>query len=234
MNVSYDFSGKVIVVAGGAGGLGASVVDLFVESGATVIAPDRVVPENGGGNPGCDYLMLDALSETSVADVLNEVAVKHGQIDALVNVIGGYAAGDPVSALDLSVYEKQLDLNLKSALLLTKYAVQTMSERGGGKIVHIASRAAVDKGANSFPYSVSKLGVVRLVEAVAAETRNEAININAVMPSIIDTPANRKAMPDAKYDNWPKPAQIANVIAFLCSDAAELISGAAVPVYGRA
>ncbi|HEX2912864.1 MAG TPA: SDR family oxidoreductase [Chloroflexia bacterium] len=223
--MNYDFKGKVVVVTGGTGGLGRAVAELFKESGAEVVVPQR------GDKEGTYH--LEASNEESVSAFFEAVVKQYGRVDALVNVIGGYAAGDPVASLDTAVFDSQLELNLKSAFLLTKYAVQKMTGQGG-KIVHVGSRAAVDKGVNSFAYSVSKLGVLRLVEAVAEETREQNININAVLPSIIDTPANRQAMPKAHHDRWPKPEQIAKVIAFLASDDAELISGAAIPVYGKA
>lgn len=223
--ISYNFEGKVFVVTGGSGDLGKAVIEKLREAGAKVVAPERKAAE---GTPA-----LDATDEVSVKSLFEAVRAAEGRIDGLVNLVGGYRAGDPVSNLDLEVFEQQLDLNLKSAFLLTKYAVQAMSE-SGGKIVHVASRAAVDKGVNSFPYSVSKLGVLRLVEAVAAETRDQDITINAVLPSIIDTAVNREAMPKAKFEKWPKPEQIAGVIAFLVSEEAALISGAAIPVYGKA
>jgi NAD(P)-dependent dehydrogenase (short-subunit alcohol dehydrogenase family) len=232
--ISYNFEGKVFVVTGGSGDLGKAVIVLLSGAGAKVYAPRRSVsksqPEAG---PGETNLTLDAEDENSVKSFFEAVRTKEGRIDGLVNLVGGYRAGDPVASLPLEVFEQQLALNLKSAFLLTKYAVQAMRE-SGGKIVHVASRAAVDKGANSFPYSVSKLGVLRLVEAVAAETREQDIIINAVLPSIIDTAANREAMPKAKFDKWPKPEQVANVIAFLVAEEAGLISGAAIPVYGKA
>lgn len=224
-----DFKGKVVVIAGGTGALGRAAADIFAERGARIIVTGRATPQDGRANPHAEYRILNALDETSVQAFFKEMK----GLDVLVNTIGGYAAGDPVEKLELAVFEGQLDLNLKSAFLLTKYAVQAMSERGG-KIVHIASRAAVDKGANSFAYSVSKLGILRLVEAVAAETRDRNININAVMPGIIDTPANRISMPNVSHDRWPKADQIAKVIAFLASGEAELISGTAIPVYGKA
>ncbi|MBN9392640.1 MAG: SDR family oxidoreductase [Chloroflexi bacterium] len=223
--ISYNFEGKVFVVTGGSGDLGKAVVEKLREAGAKVIAPGRPASK--------ETFTLDATDEASVKNLFETVLAAEGRLDGLVNLVGGYRAGDPVANLALEVFEQQLDLNLKSAFLLTKYAVQAMSE-SGGKIVHVASRAAVDKGVNSFPYSVSKLGVLRLVEAVAAETRDQDITINAVLPSIIDTAVNREAMPKAKFEKWPKPAQIASVIAFLVSEEAELISGAAIPVYGKA
>ena len=224
--MSYDFKGKTAVISGGNGALGLAVAERFATDGAKVIVAARKFPTPKEGN--YDYQILNALDETSVRDFFRQL----GSFDILVNVIGGYAAGDPVSSLDMSVLENQLEVNLKSAFLLTRYALQSM-ENKGGKIVHVGSRAAVDKGENSFAYSVSKLGVVRLVEAVAAETADQNININCVLPSLIDTPDNRKAMPNAHYDKWPKPAQIASVIAFLASEEAVLVNGAAIPVYGR-
>ncbi len=227
--MSYDFKGKVVVVAGGGGALGRAVVARFTEDGATVVSPERSQKDTEGG------YTLDAVDEESVRKLLTRVKAEQGRLDVLVNAIGSYTAGQPVSALDLSVFESQLDLNLKAAFLLTKHAVQVMTEsEEGGKIVHISSRAALDQGKNSFAYSVSKQGVLRLVEAVAAETRHLNININAVLPSIIDSLANRKAMPDANHKQWPRPEEIARVIAFLSSDESVLINGAAIPVYGKA
>lgn len=227
--ITYDFKDKVIVVTGSSGGLGQAVVDRLSGAGAKVITPSRKKPTGVG-----DALWLNAQDETSVKNLFEVVKLREGRVDALVNLIGGFAMGDPVANLPLDLFERQIDLNLKTAFLLTKYALQAMDRPEGGKIVLMASRAAMDKGANSFPYSVSKLGVLRLVEAVEAENRDKNININAVLPSIIDTPTNRQAMPNAKFEKWPKPEQLASVIAFLVSDEAELINGAAIPVYGRA
>jgi NAD(P)-dependent dehydrogenase (short-subunit alcohol dehydrogenase family) len=232
--ITYNFEGKVFVVSGGSGDLGRAVIEKLSGAGAKVLAPRRAASKShpAAGRQDVTSLTLEAEDEASVKSFFETVKHKEGRIDGLVNMVGGYHAGEPVSNLLLEVFEKQIDLNLKSAFLLTKYAVQAMSE-SGGKIVHLASRAAVDKGANSFPYSTSKLGVLRLVEAVAIEARDQNININAVLPSIIDTAINREAMPKANFAKWPKPEQIASVIAFLVSEESELISGAAIPVYGK-
>ncbi len=227
--ISYNFKGKVTVVTGKGGILGPAVISRLAGAGAKVLAPPREPQQNQ-----TDNLWLDAQDEQSVKSYFEAVIAQEGRVDALVNLIGGFAMGDPVANLPLEVFERQLDLNLKTAFLLTKYALQAMSGPDGGKIVLVSSRAAVDKGLNSFPYSVSKLGVVRLVEAVAAENQGKNININAILPSIIDSPENRKDMPRANFDKWPKAEQIAGVIAFLISDEAELINGAAIPVYGKA
>jgi len=121
-----------------------------------------------------------------------------------------------------------------TATIVTKHALPLLGAQAGGPIVHVSSRVATEKGENGFAYSVSKLGVLRLVEAAAAEGRQLGVRVNCIMPSIIDTPANRAAMPRAHHDRWPKPSELAAVLAFLVSDDAALISGAAIPVYGRA
>jgi NAD(P)-dependent dehydrogenase (short-subunit alcohol dehydrogenase family) len=139
--------------------------------------------------------------------VVSTVLAKTPPPMAVVNLIGGYTP---------------------------PHALTVLAGQGGGTIVHVSSRVADGKGENEFAYSVSKLGVIRLAEAAAAEGREQGIRVNCVMPSIFDTPANRAAMPNAKHHRWPKPSELAAVLAFLVSDDAALISGAAIPVYGRA
>ncbi len=231
--MSYGYSGKLVVVTGGTGQVGRIVAQAYVEAGATVIVADRAAPANPNETENPSFHLLDVLSEESVKKFFEEIEQQHGNLYALVNTVGGYHAGEPVSEMSLEAFERQHELNLKTAFLLTKYAVQSMGKTGGGKIVHFSSRAAVEKGSNSFAYSVSKQGVVRLVEAVAAETRTANININAIMPSLIDTPTNRAGMSNADYSKWPTPEQVSKVLLFLTSPDAELISGAAIPVYGK-
>jgi NAD(P)-dependent dehydrogenase (short-subunit alcohol dehydrogenase family) len=151
----------------------------------------------------------------------------------VVNLIGGYTPPQALSSLDVGVLRRQLELNLVTAAIVTKHAMPMLAAAGGGALVHVSSRVAAQTGENSFAYSVSKLGVVRLVEAAAAEGRGDGIRVNCILPSIIDTPANRAALPRADFDRWPKPSQVAAVLSFLVSDDAALISGAAIPVYGR-
>lgn len=231
--MSYDYSGKVVVVTGGTGQVGRIVAQAYVAAGATVIAADRMAPANADETQNPAFHQIDVLSEESVKNFFEELTQQHGPIYALVNTIGGYHAGEPVTEMNLSDFEGQFNLNVKTAFLLTKYAVATMTKTGGGKIVHFSSRAAVEKGVKAYAYSASKQAVVRLVESVAAETADQNININAVMPSLMDTPTNRKSMPNADFSKWPTPEQISKVLLFLTSSDAELINGAAIPVYGK-
>jgi NAD(P)-dependent dehydrogenase (short-subunit alcohol dehydrogenase family) len=224
-------SGSLVVVAGGTGGLGRSVVEEFLARGAKVVVGERSAPKEGTALAGVDYRLLDALDEQSVMaffDGLPSAPL------AAVNVIGGWAPGKSIDALDVAALRQQLELNLVTATLLTKHAVRRMKETSVGRIVHIASRAARESGANAFAYNVSKLGVTRLVEAAAAENVEHGITVNCVLPSTMDTPANRASMPRADFAKWPKTGEVAKVIAFLASDDAAIVSGAAVPVYGRA
>ena len=219
-----------VVVLGGTGGLGKAVVDRFRADGASVLVADARLPADADRREDLDYVAVDALDEASVSAALGRTPVPA----AVVNLIGGYTAPQALPGLDIGVLRRQLELNLVTAAIVTKYAMPVLAARGGGALVHTSSRVATQDGANGFAYSVSKLGVVRLIEAAAAEGREQGVRVNCIMPSIIDTPANRAAMPDARHERWPKPAELAAVLAFLISDDAALISGAAIPVYGRA
>ena len=222
--------GRRIVVLGGTGSLGRAVVDRFRSDGASVMVADARLPADTDRREDLDYVTVDVLDESSIAAAFGMAPPPQ----AVVNLIGGYTPPQPLSGLDVGVLRKQLELNLVTAAIVTKHAMPLIAAQGGGTIVHVSSRVAAEKGANGFAYSVSKLGVLRLVEAAAAEGRELGVRVNCIMPSIIDTPANRAAMPRADHDRWPKPSELAAVLAFLVSDDAVLISGAAIPVYGRA
>jgi NAD(P)-dependent dehydrogenase (short-subunit alcohol dehydrogenase family) len=188
------------------------------------------LPADADRREDLDYVTVDALDEASIAAALAMAPPPQ----AVVNLIGGYTPPQPLSGLDIDVLREQLELNLVTAAIVTKHAVPLLAAQAGGTIVHVSSRVATGNGENGFAYSVSKLGVLRLVEAAAAEGREFGVRVNCIMPSIIDTPANRAAMPRAHHDRWPKRSELAAVLAFLVSDDAALISGAAIPVYGRA
>jgi NAD(P)-dependent dehydrogenase (short-subunit alcohol dehydrogenase family) len=221
-------SGRRIMVLGGTGGLGRAVVERLRADGASVLVAGAKIPADQ--HPDIDYVTVDALDEASVAAAFAMPPPPR----AVINLIGGYTPPQPLSELDIEVLRQQLELNLVTAAIITKHAMPLLAAQAGGTIVHVSSRVAAQTGENGFAYSVSKLGVVRLVEAAAAEGREHDVRVNCILPSIIDTPANRAAMPNAMHHRWPKPSELAAVLAFLVSDDAVLISGAAIPVYGRA
>ena len=222
-------AGRTIIVLGATGGLGRGVTERFRDDGASVLAFDARIPAAEDRQDRVEYVAVDALDETSVS-----AAFAQAPAAAVVNLIGGYTPPQGLAMLDIGVLRQQFELNLVSAAIVTKYAMPLLAARGGGAVVHVSSRVAVEKWENGFSYSVSKLGVVRLVEAAAAEGREDGVRVNCILPSIIDTPANRAALPDAMHHRWPKPSELAAVLSFLISDDAVLISGAAIPVYGRA
>jgi NAD(P)-dependent dehydrogenase (short-subunit alcohol dehydrogenase family) len=221
--------GRRIVVLGGTGSLGRSVVERFCSDGASVLVADARRPAEADRREDVDYIIVDALDESSVSAALGLAPPPQ----AVVNLIGGYAPPQPLPELDVGVLRQQFELNLMTAAIVTKHAMPLLAARGGGTIVHVSSRVATEKGENGFAYSVSKLGVVRLTEAAAAEGREQGVRVNCIMPSIIDTPANRAAMPKADFSRWVAPEDLAAVILFLASEAARAVTGALIPVNGR-
>jgi NAD(P)-dependent dehydrogenase (short-subunit alcohol dehydrogenase family) len=222
-------SGRTIIVLGATGGLGRGVTERLRADGASVLAADIKIPAAADRQDQVSYIAVDALDESRVS-----AAFAAAPAGGVVNLIGAYTPPQALSSLDIGVLRQQFEVNLVTAAIITKYAMPMLAARGGGPIVHVSSRFAVQEGTDGFAQSVSKLGVLRLVEAAAAEGRGDGVRVNCIMPSIIDTPAERAAVPGAAYDQWPKPSEVAAVLAFLVSDDAILISGAAVPVYGRA
>lgn len=221
-----DFTGRPVIVVGAAGALGAGLAAAFAGAGAMVTGVDKTVPAPGRQLDGVAYRSVNVLDDSALA----EMFAQGPQPWAVVNTVGGFAPHTPLPQLDPAVLTGQLELNLVSAALVTKHALARMAPAGQGRIVHTASRAALVTKGFGFAYSVSKLGVLHLVSMAAEEVRGTGITVNCVVPSIIDTPANRSAMPGADHASWPKIPDIAQTYLFLASPAAQLVSGAAIPV----
>lgn len=225
-----DFSGLRVVVVGANGALGGALATAFVAAGASVVGLVRDEPRGDRQVDTVDYRAVDVLDDAALGACFDRGPAPW----AVVNVVGGFSGHTQLTALDPDELSTQLALNLTSAALVTKHALRRMSESGEGRLVHTSSRAALVTDGVGFAYSVSKLGVLHLVQMAAAETHGTGITVNAVVPSIMDTPANRSAMPGAAHDRWPKVEDVAAMFLLLASPAAHLVSGAAVPVYGRA
>lgn len=236
----FDFSNRVVVVAGASGNLGQAIAEAFYAAGANLVLLDRasdrlpqLFPELAGSP---DHLLLgsvDAARAESVERAVKSALQRFGRIDVLANAIGGYRAGQPVHETPLDTWDFMLNLNARTAFVLSRAIVPAMLAQGSGKIVHVAARAALAGSARAAAYSASKAATVRLVESLAAELRQANINANCVLPGTIDTPQNRQSMPKADHSRWVPPEAIADVILFLASDAARAVNGAAVPVYGQ-
>jgi NAD(P)-dependent dehydrogenase (short-subunit alcohol dehydrogenase family) len=242
--MSLRFSGKLVLVAGGTGGLGRAVSLAFLEEGAKVVVTyreqkefDAVKSEAGASGSliaghQIEGHRVDVTDETAVRQLMDRVLAEHGRLDALVNTVGGYAGGVNLWELETKVFDQMLALNLRSGYALSRAAIPVMLKQKHGAIVNVAAKAALDHGAGAAAYAASKAGALALMDSLAAEVKGTGVRVNSILPSIIDTEANRKAMPNADFAKWPKPQEIALVILFLCSDDAKVIHGAAVPVYG--
>jgi NAD(P)-dependent dehydrogenase (short-subunit alcohol dehydrogenase family) len=231
------FSGQVVLVAGGTGGLGRAVSVAFLEEGATVAVtyewPDEFAVLNRAAGANVSRLEghhIDVMDELAVRQLIDAIVAKHGRLDAMANAIGGYAAGQKLWEADPKTLDKMLALNLRSGYVLSRAAVPAMLKRGRGAVLNVASTAAFNHSAASAEYCASKAAAVAMIDCLAADLKGTGVRANSILPSIIDTEANRKAMPDADFSKWPKPQDIARVILFLCSDDAKAIHGAAIPV----
>ncbi|MFY9550957.1 MAG: SDR family NAD(P)-dependent oxidoreductase [Thermoanaerobaculia bacterium] len=170
--------------------------------------------------------------ETAARKLIDDVVARHGRVDALVNAVGGYAGGQKLWEHDASLLDRMLDVNLRSGYVLARAVVPAMLAQGNGAIVNVASKAAFEHGAGIAAYAASKAAAMAMLDSLAEELKGTGVRANSIVPSIIDTEVNRKAMPKANFAKWPKPEEIARVILFLCSDDAGVIHGAAIPVYG--
>ena len=233
----YDFSNKVVLITGGTGALGRAVVEAFNSSNAACIATyitDKEA-ENAKAKIGTlDLVKADITKEDQVRKLVSHVVEKHGRIDVLVNVVGGYIGGKKVTDLEESEWDKMMNLNLKSAFLISKHVLPVMVPAKHGKMVHISSRTGLKSSGYDSAYAASKSGLIRLVESISEEVKEYGINVNCILPSIIDTDANRKAMPNSDFSKWVKTRDLASLVLFLCSEEASVINGAAVPAYGLA
>jgi NAD(P)-dependent dehydrogenase (short-subunit alcohol dehydrogenase family) len=221
-----------VVISGGTGGLGAAVTAAMLDAGWHVIVPyveegelERLAPH--------ERLVTIAADLFDEHDAAAVVAAAPDPLRALVNLVGGFAAGGRVHETPVEDFERQFKLNLRATYLLCHAGLPRMLAAGGGSIVCVSSRAALRPFPGAAGYITSKAAVLAFVDALAAEYTADGVRANAVLPNVIDTPGNRASQPDADHSSWVKPEAIARVIRFLCSDDAEPTSGAQIPVYGR-
>jgi NAD(P)-dependent dehydrogenase (short-subunit alcohol dehydrogenase family) len=212
---------RTAFVSGGAGGLGAAVVERLREDGWRVVAPSRAE--------------ADLFDPLAAAEALARAAADEATpLRAVVNLVGGYAQSARVADAPVEDFEAQLRLNLRPTYLVTQAGLPHLVAAGGGAVVCVSSRAAVRPFAGAGGYVAAKAAVIAFAQTVAVEYADDGVRCNAILPSVIDTPANRAAMPDADWTRWVAPSQLAATIAHLCSDDGAAVSGAAIPVYGRA
>jgi NAD(P)-dependent dehydrogenase (short-subunit alcohol dehydrogenase family) len=227
---------QTAIVTGGTGGLGSAVTARLLDDGWRVVVPwvAEHELERVQRREGLELIEAD-LFETHDATAVVERATgdPNAPLRGLVNLVGGFAISGRVHETQIEEFERQFRLNLRPTYLVTQAALAQMRD-GGGSIVCVGTRAALQPFPGAAGYISSKAAVIAFAQAVAVEYRNDGVRCNVILPSVIDTPANRAAMPDADHERWVKPAEIAGVIAHLVSADSAPTSGAAIPVYGRA
>jgi NAD(P)-dependent dehydrogenase (short-subunit alcohol dehydrogenase family) len=238
--MNINFAGKIVLVAGGTGGLGNAVSLAFLEEGARVVVTYRKEEEfaalkkaAGAKAAALEGSSVDVTDERATAALVASIVAQRSRLDALVNTVGGYVGGVALWDLETKVFDTMLSQNLRSGYAMARAVLPAMLKQRNGSIVNVAAKAAVDHGAGAAAYAASKAAAVALVDSLAADVKGTGVRVNSILPSIIDTAVNRNAMPSADFATWPKPEEIARVILFLCSDDAAVIHGAAVPVYGN-
>lgn len=234
-----NFNNHTVMVTGASGNLGRAVANAFYQLGANLVLLDRSRDnlQSAFSEEGEDerrmFIAANLLDAAQVQDAVQAAASRFHRIDVLCNVAGGFRMGPAVHETSDQDWNFLFDLNSRSLLHAVRAVVPGMLAAGGGKVVNIAANSAQKGVARMGAYCASKDVVIRVTEAMAAELRDNNINVNCVLPSIIDTPQNRADMPDADFSRWVAPEALADVIVFLASDGARAIHGAALPVVGR-
>lgn len=232
-----SFSGGVVLVAGGTGGLGRAVSLAFLAQGATTIVTYRKPEEfeglrkaAGAASSRLEGHAADVTDEAEVTQFVDGILKKYGRLDFLVNAVGGYAGGVKFWEMETRIFDQMLAVNLRSGYALSRAAVRVMLRQGHGAIVNVASMSAIEHAAGNAAYAASKAAAVAMIDSLAADLKGSGVRVNSVLPAIIDTEANRKAMPKADFTKWTRPQDIASVILFLCGSDAKAIHGANIPV----
>lgn len=234
-----EFQQRIVVVTGAGGNLGRAVATAFAAQGAHVALLDRNIAgceatlAGLSGQASAQIFEVDLIDAESVNSTIDAVLDAFGRIDVLANIAGGFTMGPLIQDTKDKDWDFMFNLNARSVFNTCRRTLPAMLDAGGGCIVNIAARAALQGKGRMGPYCASKAAVITLTESLAAENRFDNINVNCIMPGTIDTPQNRSDMPDADTSKWVPTAALADVVLFLASDAARCISGAAIPVYGQ-
>ena len=228
-----------VLVAGGTGELGRAVSRAFLDEGAVVIVTyrkqeelDALLKDAAANGVRLEGQRVDVTDETAMIELVRGIVAKHSRLAAVINTVGGYAGGVKLWESETQTLESMLALNLRSGFALARAAIPVMLGQRYGSFVNVAAKAAIEHPAGAAAYAASKAAALAMMDSLAAELMGTGVHVNSVLPSIIDTEANRRAMPKADSSKWPKPAEIARVIRFLCSDDAAVVHGASIPVYG--
>ncbi len=231
---------KIVIITGAVGNLGTATARAFQQAGAKTVlvdrSPDRLSSVFADLSKSNDHLLAGGVNLSdpdSLSKLIEQTLTRFARVDVLVNTVGAFRGGKPLHEADPADWDFLFNANVRTTLLCCRAVIPQMLKQKGGKIINVSSREGLEAHAGFAAYSASKSAVLRLTESLSAELKTSDINVNCIMPSVIDTPQNRVAMPKADFSTWVEPAAIADVIAFLASDASRAINGVALPVFGK-
>jgi len=224
--------GKVALVTGASGGLGTYVTKALLDAGATVVGVSRNIQQSDFKSAAFIALPAEISSAEGAKSAVDRLMSRVGRLDVVVHTVGGFADGQSIAETDDATFQRMFDLNLNSAFHLLRAVIPHLRNTGNGRIIAIASRAAVDPGPGVGAYSASKAALVSLIRTVAMENKDAGVTANVILPGTMDTPGNRKAMPAADVGKWVQPANVAGLITWLAGDNGKDINGAVIPIYG--
>ena len=226
--------GKVAMVTGANGGLGSQVTQALLDAGAKVIGVSQRIQPSDFNSPLFAAIPGDIATSAGAKKVADTAVTRFGRLDIVVHTVGGFAGGQSVAETDDATFQRMLEVNLNSAFFLLRAVIPTLRQTGNGRIIAIGSRAALEPGAGVGAYSCSKAALVAMIRSIALENMDAGLTANVILPGTIDTPANRRAMPNADLRQWVQPQRIASLIVWLASESGKDVNGAAIPVYGSA
>lgn len=232
VSLKVMLNGKVVLITGANGGLGMAVTQAFLEAGARVAGIAEKISREDFDHPLFEPIPQTIKSRADADEIVTAVRAKWGRLDALVHLVGGFAGGTPLAGSDIDVFEKMFALNVTPFVHMAQAVLPGMLVQKSGSIAAIGSRLAADPHANFSAYAASKAALVSLVRTVALENRDTGVTANVILPETMDTPANRKSMPEEDFSKWVQPEQVAALLVHLASDHATQLTGAVIPVYG--
>jgi NAD(P)-dependent dehydrogenase (short-subunit alcohol dehydrogenase family) len=224
--------GKVAIVTGADGGLGKSVTQALLDTGAMVVGTSRKIQTTEFQHSSFLGIPADISNKEAAERLVDQVLSRFGRLDVLVHTVGGFAGGQTILDTDLDTFQRMMDINLRPLLHVLRAAIPPLRESGAGCVIAVGSRAAVEPGPRAGAYSASKAAMLSVMRTVATENRDAGLRANVILPGTIDTPANRQSIPGADFSKWVQPAAIASLITWLAGDSGREINGAAIPIYG--
>ena len=225
-------NGKVALVTGANGGLGSYVTEALLDAGASVVGVSRKIQQSDFNSSSFTALPAEISTAAGAQGMVDSVVTRFGRLDVVVHTVGAFAGGQSIAETDDATFERMFELNLNSTFYLLRAVLPVMRKTGNGRIIAIGSRAALEPGVGVGVYSASKAAMVSLIRTVALENKDAGITANVILPGTMDTPANRKAIPNADVSKWVQPANVASLITWLAGDAGKDVNGAVIPVYG--